>query len=487
MTRAVLAVILGSRATFPAALVAEGRGLILDQLRALDVEAVVLEEPTTRMGAVGGYRDALACADLFRRNADRIDGILVTLPNFGDETSVAEAIRQSGLRVPILVHAFPDDLEQLTLARRRDAFCGKISVCNNLHQYGYPFSLTSLHTVRPDSGSFATDLVRFVAVCRVVKGLRGARLGMVGTRPDAFKTVRFSERLLEMAGISVSVIDLSDVRGLMDGLPSDDPRLAAKSEQFHAYADLGRLPAASVERMVRFSTVLDRWIDENGLQGTAIQCWTSLQTTFGFSPCGVMSMMSDRLLPSACEADVPGLLSMYALQLASGQPSVIADWNNNYGDNPDKAVFWHCGNWPRSYMPDTAIDQHPILAPNFGADNTWGAVHGRASEGPMTFLRLTTDDRHGCIRGIVGEGAITADQLETWGTRAVVEIPGLQGLLAYICREGFEHHVAMTNACVAAPVGEALETYLGWDVHWHPGGEAMADRTHTRYSPAPVG
>ena len=466
MTRATVGVILGSRATFPAGLVAEGRGQVLDRLAALDIEPVILEDSTTRMGAVGSYADALACADLFRRAA-RIDGILVTLPNFGDETSVAEAIRQSGLRVPILVHAFSDDLDQLTLARRRDSFCGKISVCNNLNQYGLPFSLTTLHTVGPDTASFTEDLVRFLAVCRVVNGLRGARLGMVGTRPDAFKTVRFSERLLEAAGISVSVIDLSDILGQMDRLASDDPRLTRKMDEFGSFVNLDTLPDASVDRMVRFGTVIDGWMDENGLDGTAIQCWTSLQTNVGFSACGVMSMLSDRMLPSACEADVPGLLSMYALQLAADKPSVVADWNNNYGDEPDKVVLWHCGNWAASYMPGAVIDQHPILAAGFGQDNTWGAMHGRTPEGPITFARVRTDDLKGRICAYVGDGKMTADPLDTWGTRAVVEIPGLQRLLAYICREGFEHHVAMTASSVAGAVGEAMETYLGWDVYRH--------------------
>jgi L-fucose isomerase-like protein len=88
------------------------------------------------------------------------------------------------------VQAYPDDLDGFTVERRRDSWCGKISVCNNLRQYGYPFSLTSDHTVHPDSEQFRTDLTKFVGVCRVVKGLRRARLGAIGARPNAFNTVR---------------------------------------------------------------------------------------------------------------------------------------------------------------------------------------------------------------------------------------------------------------------------------------------------------
>ena len=203
--RPVLGVIVGNRNFFPDALVSEGRAIILELLRELGIDVVIVDEKQTNLGAVETWQDAQVCGELFRRNADRIDGILVTLPNFGDEGGVSDTVRLSGLRVPILVHAFPDDVGQFTLQRRRDSFCGKISACNNLTQYGYPLSLTARHTVDPQSESFRSDLGRFIATCRVVKGLRTARLGMVGTRPSAFRTVRFSEKLLEASGISVSM------------------------------------------------------------------------------------------------------------------------------------------------------------------------------------------------------------------------------------------------------------------------------------------
>ena len=137
------------------------------------------------------------------------------MPNFGDEKGVADTIRLSGLNVPILVQAYPDDLKQLSVERRRDAFCGKISVCNDLRQYGYAFTLTRRHTVLPLSDSFRADLDSFVGVCKVVKGLRGARLGAVGARPDAFKTVRFSEKLLEC--VRHQRVDHRPVRDLRTG------------------------------------------------------------------------------------------------------------------------------------------------------------------------------------------------------------------------------------------------------------------------------
>ena len=111
----------------------------------------------------------------------------------------------------MLVQACDDDLDKLDVANRRDAFCGKLSVCNNLYQYGIPFTNTSLHTYPIDSQHFAKDLGFFARVCRVVKGLRSARIGAIGARPAAFQTVRFSEKILQAAGITVIPVDLSEI------------------------------------------------------------------------------------------------------------------------------------------------------------------------------------------------------------------------------------------------------------------------------------
>ena len=132
-------------------------------------------------------------ADLFRAHRDEIDGVLVTPPNFGDERGTSNTLRFAELGVPVLVQAFPDDPAKMDLQWRRDSFCGKMSLCNNLRQYGIPFTLTALHTVDPESESFRQDLRKFAAVCRVARGMRRARFGMLGARPVAFNTVRFSE------------------------------------------------------------------------------------------------------------------------------------------------------------------------------------------------------------------------------------------------------------------------------------------------------
>ena len=467
--KATLAVIIGNRDFFPDELVTEARKDILALLDERGIEAVLLDETATKLGGVETWGDAQKCAALFKSKQDKIDGILIILPNFGDEKGIADTIKLCGLQVPILVQAYPDDLNQFNLERRRDAFCGKISVCNNLRQYGYPFSVTDLHTVYPTANSFKSDLEKFVGVCRVVKGLKNARLGAIGARPNAFNTVRFSEKLLQSYGISVSTIDLSEVFGAAGKLADDGGRVKERLEAINDYVPTEGVPSPALVKMAKLGVVIDDWMAANGLNATAIQCWNSIQQNYGVNACTLMSMMSEKLMPSACEVDITGVASMYALQLASSKPSALVDWNNNYADDPDKCVLFHCGNWAKSFLAEPKMAYADVLGTTLGPENTYGAIAGRVPAGPMSYARITTDDINGCLRTYVGDAAFTDDPLDTFGGRAVVRVPGLQKLLKHICKNGFEHHVAMNPSHTAAILAEAFETYFGWQVYEHEG------------------
>ena len=467
MAKTTLGVIIGNRDFFPDVLVSEARRDILQLFQKLDIEPVILAEDTTKLGAVETWEHAKRCSDLFRRHQDRIQGVLVSLPNFGDEKGVADTLKLAGLNAPVLVQAYPDDLDQLTVERRRDAFCGKISVCNNLRQYGISYSLTENHTVLPLSDEFRADLKGFIAQCRLVNSMRRARIGAVGARPNAFNTTRYSEKILQSAGISVSTMDLSDLFGRANRISDGDDRVRGRIDEICGYAAAAQVPGSSLSRMAKLAVALLEWMDQNDLHASAIQCWSSMQQNFGVNVCTIMSMMSDRLMPSACEVDIAGVVGMYALQLASGLPSALVDWNNNYGGDRNKCVFFHCGNWAKSFLPDIKIGTAPILGTTLGEENTYGAVAGRTPAGPVTFGRVSTDDVNGNIRAYVGEGLFTNDSLATFGSRAVVEVPNLPKLMRYICRNGFEHHAAMTGAHCASVMTEAFQTYLGWPVYQH--------------------
>ncbi len=462
-----LGVIIGNRDFFPDKLVAEARTEILDLFKQLNITPIMLSDADSKLGGVETFAEAQKCAALFKKHADEIDGILVVLPNFGDEKGVAETIKLSGLTVPVLIQGYPDDLGKMDVVNRRDAWCGKISVCNNLYQYGIKYSLTTKHVVSPKDESFITDLKNFTATCRVVNGLRKVRIGAVGARPTAFNTVRYSEKLLQRNGISVTTVDLSEILGNANKLTADDKAVKEKLEKIHAYTNTGLTPPDKLVQIAKLDVVLANFMEENSLDATAIQCWTSIQKNYGCNVCTSMSMMSENMLPSACEVDVTGTLSMYAMQLASGSPSALVDWNNNYADDDTKCVLFHCGNWAKSFLPDISISTAPILGTSVGTENTYGALDGRTPAMPLTYGRISTDDCKGIIKAYVGEGELTNDALNTFGNRAVAQINNLQGLMNHVCRNGFEHHVVMNASKTAGVLKEAFENYLGWETYEH--------------------
>jgi L-fucose isomerase-like protein len=460
-------VIVGNRGFFPDHLAKSGREEIIAALRNAGHEPIVLGPEDSKYGAVETRDEAKKCAALFRANSDKIDGVVVTLPNFGDERAVAETLRMAGLNVPVLIQATPDNASKMLIADRRDSFCGKMSVCNNLTQYGIPYSLTTKHTEAVDSDLFRQDLEWFGGVCRVANGLRKMRVGAIGARPAAFNTVRYSEKLLESAGIDVETVDLSEIMGRIGRLADNDDRVQQKIAAIKGYVQTGNTPEHALIKMAKLAAVVEGWMAETDVTVSAVQCWTAIETYYGVVPCTVMSMMSDRLMPAACEVDVCGVVAMYALALASGTPSALLDWNNNYGDDPDKAVCFHCSNLPKHFFKDVRMDFQEIIAGTVGKDNTFGTCVGRVKAGPMTFARFSTDDRNGRITGYVGEGTFTDDPLETFGGAGVVHIPRMQSLLRYICENGFEHHVAANFSTTAGMVNEAASRYLGWQMHWH--------------------
>jgi L-fucose isomerase-like protein len=463
-------VIVTSRNIFPAQLAAAGSKRIVEKLKGMNFGCVILGEQAAPNGAVETYRDAKKCAQLFKENRDNIDGIIVILPNFGDEQAVVQAIDMSEIDVPVLIQACDEDSTDLALDKRRDSFCGKLSVCNNLYQYGIRFTNTRLHTCAIESDAFTEDLEGFAGICRVVNGLRKARIGAIGARPEAFHTVRFSEKLLQACGITVVCVDLSEIFAAANSREDNDRRVVEKVEAIRAYGMIpADVPAQNVLKQAKFSLAVDEWMQENELVASAIQCWSSVQQNYGCAACLSMSMMGENGRPSACEMDVAGTVSMYALNLASGgSPSGFVDWNNNYEQQRDKCVVTHCSNYPKSFMGGKVeISNLDILGEALGRGNCFGAIKGRIAPGDMTYARISTDDTRGRIKAYVGRGKFTNDPVKCDGGVGVCEVPRLQELLDFLCQNGFEHHVAMSRSGCAEVLEEALGKYLGWDVYHH--------------------
>ncbi len=468
--------IVGTRNIFNGALAQNARKELLAALDGLGIQYVIPPETATRNGAIETVKDAALCAELFRKERDGIDGVVVVLPNFGDELGVVETLLRSKLDVPVLVQASDDENDKVDLKSRRDAFCGKLSVCNNLYQNGIPFSDTSSHTCSISSPEFAEDLKRFAALCRTVKGLRTLRVGQIGTRPAAFRTVRYSEKLLQATGITVEPVDMSEIFAAAEKISASDPALKGKLSAIGAYGKIvSGIAPSLVEKQARFGLAVERWMDANDLDASAIQCWDSILDNYGCASCLSMSMMGEGGRPSACETDIAGAVSMYALLLSGGTIPGFLDWNNNFSGDANKCVCTHCSNYPKSFMgSELEIGNLDVLSTVRDPARCFGAIKGHVAAGPMTFFRISTDDTVGRIKAYVGEGAFTDDEYGMNGGIAVCEVPRLRKLLATLCANGFEHHVAMARGNFASVLAEATGKYLGWTVYDHTGGSVDA-------------
>lgn len=468
--RMCFGIIIGTRAYFNSELAKDVRKQLLKTLADEGYDYVILPEDATPTGSssIETREDGLKCAELFRQNRDRIDGIIVSLPNFGFEIGIINAISVADLNVPVLVQACDDENDKVDLDSRRDAFCGKISVCNNLYQYGIPFTDTTLHTYSIYSELLAKDINKFAGICRVVNGLRHARIGAIGARPAGFQTVRASEKLLQKSGITVVPVDLSEILGAARKIEDTDAELLKKLEEIKCYAAVPKEYSDKLVLQAKFGVAVERWIEANQIDAVAVQCWDSLEQNYGCAACVTMSMLGEKLLPAACEVDIAGAVSMYALTLAAQGQSALLDWNNNFAEDRNKCVCTHCGNFPKSFVRnDLKLGTRGVLGRTLGKVNTFGAVYGKVTKGDFTFFRISTDDTKGAIKAYLGTGEITDDPYGMDGCIAVTKVNNLQTLMKYICKNGFEHHVAMVRNDVKEILNEAIEDYLGWNLYVH--------------------
>ena len=468
--RMCFGIIIGTRAYFNSELAKDVRKQLLRTLADEGYDYVILPEDATPTGSssIETREDGLKCAELFRQNRDRIDGIIVSLPNFGFEIGIINAISVADLNVPILVQACDDENDKVDLDSRRDAFCGKISVCNNLYQYGIPFTDTTLHTYSIYSELLAKDINKFAGICRVVNGLRHARVGAIGARPAGFQTVRASEKLLQKSGITVVPVDLSEILGAARKIEDTDVELLKKLEEIKCYAVVPKEYNDKLVLQAKFGVAVERWIEANQIDAVAVQCWDSLEQNYGCAACVTMRMLGEKLLPAACEVDIAGAVSMYALTLAAQGQSALLDWNNNFAEDRNKCVCTHCGNFPKSFVRnDLKLGTLGVLGRTLGKVNTFGAVYGKVTKGDFTFFRISTDDTKGVIKAYLGTGEITDDPYGMDGCIAVTKVDNLQILMKHICKNGFEHHVAMVRNDVKDILNEAIEGYLGWNLYVH--------------------
>jgi L-fucose isomerase-like protein len=463
MNKTSFALFFGNRGFFPASLIASARDEMKRELNALGHEVLMLDTEATRYGAVETPQEGKVYANFLRANRGKFGGVIVSLPNFGDETGAVAALQEAG--VPIWIQAYPDEYDKMSPSLRRDSFCGKISIMDVFRQYGVKFTALQPHTVKPGSESFKANVDEFDRICQVVGGVKGMVVGAIGARTTPFKTVRIDEVALQRHGITIETFDLSDIFLRMKAVKSQETAYSDKAKVLRDNSSWDGVPDRAFDNLVRLGVTLDFLAKEARLDAMAIRCWTEMQMQMGISPCVTMGILNETGLASACEVDLGNAVVMRALHLASYEPVGLLDWNNNYGDEDDKCILFHCGPMPSSLMDGRGrIADHAILANALGEGNSYGCNMGRIKPMQFTFGSLMTTE--GRVKMYLGEGRFTLDPIPDnyFGVAGVAEIRNLQDVLLHIGINGHRHHVSITPGYVQAPLRQALESYLDFEV-----------------------
>ena len=456
-----LALLVANRGFFPSSVIKSAYDEMKAAFLKAGVECLTIDEGLIKYDAVETTQEGSIFAGFLKEHRGEYDGLVICLPNFGDENGIKAAIKDCD--VPILLQAYPDKLGMMDFEHRRDAFCGKLALTSVLKQMGIQYTSFTPFTVHPSSVEFAEHLKKFSGICRIVKRMKKMRLGAIGARTSAFKSVRYDEVALERHGIDVEAYDLSAVFARMKKYNGTDIPVQEWIASLKATADFKNVPKDRDLVMGRFAAALSDIIREDSLDAVAIRCWSELQTELGITPCAVMGILNQSGIPAVCEMDVTNAISMLGLALASERSSGCLDFNNNYENDDNKCILFHCGPLPMELMQGPGvIEEHKMLSKTFGQGCSWGLNVGKVRPGEVTFASVRTEAGEICF--YTDKGQITEDTVDKdfFGIHAVLETKDLQNKLLRISENGFRHHVTITSGDVVDILAEAFTKYLGY-------------------------
>ncbi len=462
MKKQTFALYFGNRGFMPAELIEGARADMIKAVTDAGYDYIAMDKDATRYGAVETRDEGRAYAKWLKSHEGEYDGVILCMPIFVDENGAIAALADAG--VPILMQAYPDEIGKMDFKHRRDAYCGKFSVTDVFEQYRVPYTVFAPHVVHPLSDTFAQNLHDFAAVCRVVKGMKRFTIGCIGARTTAFKTVRFDELAMQRHGINVECFDLSELFEFVRAKSDSDEKVIAKIAALEKYTDFTNVPADKKCMLAKISVVIDEYIEAYHLDAIALRCWNEMETYLRVCPCVLLSELNDRGIVASCEIDMCSAITMRALSLATESPAACLDWNNNYGDDPDKVILFHCGSTAQKLMAAKGTVTSHKMFDKGDPGSGWGTNEGRIAAFPMTFSNCKTED--GKITIYVSEGEFTADPIEKefFGCGGVAKIDGLQKKLLRLARGGFKHHTTVANGHVKLVLEEAFKYYLGYDL-----------------------
>ncbi|MBN1343611.1 MAG: L-fucose/L-arabinose isomerase family protein [Phycisphaerae bacterium] len=456
-----LGLIPANRGFFSDKLAAKMRGQTIKALEAGGAEVVAPDTSMTKVGCVETLDEAEKVGKMFRQAG--VDGIVIGAMNFGDEQGVAYTLRHAGLNVPILVFGCQEEGPLRPKLDRRDSFCGLLSIGDALRQIDVKYTVAQAPICYPTDASFKKDVAWFLGVCRVVQGVRSARYGQVGTRPEAFWTCRMDERQLQRIGVTTVTMDFSEVVTTVSKMKTDAAVKKIVSEMKRGI-DTRSIPEKRLVTMAKFELAMERFVEEEKLDGLAIQCWLNVQDTLEISTCAAMGRLGERGIPCACEVDVLGTLTMHSLILAGESPAALADWNNLHHKDPEVVNLWHCGVYPASFAcTKPKMGTHAILSTVRSPEVCTGCVAFEVKPGPLTVARVAQCEEGG-YKAVVAQGQVVRTNEKTFGAYAWTRLKNLPRLYRDVLMRHFPHHAGISRGHCGNVLWEAWGNYLGFDV-----------------------
>ena len=419
------------------------------------VQIIVPDERLTKGGCVRDDGEAEKAINLFKEKG--IEGLIIGTMTFGDEVSalsVASAFRDK----PILLFGTKEGAFTADGNRRSDSFCGTLSISSGLHRRQIPFLFAGI--VFPEEAAFQESIKNFTRVCAITSGFIGAKIGLVGPRPERFETCIFSEDLLmRKFRQRVVPVDLADI---MSRASAQNDTVAIKKivKTMKTQADLSAVSHSTVKGIAGFEYALSEFAEEKGLSAMGLQCWTAMQSVYGISPCYAMGRLTDRGIMTSCEVDIYGALTMllqYLVSLGETVPHFI-DWTIKHQQKENVFLAWHCGNAPPSLAcqpGSVTIKYHSILGPSLGIDRSMGTGEFQIAPGAVTLSRLQEHD--GRFKMLVAKGKVARSPQKLRGSWSWVEVPDLDKLYNVLVKEGFTHHASLIHGDYSRAIISACE------------------------------
>ncbi len=427
-----------------------------------DVEFVVPDETLTQGGVVRNDSDADKVTELFRREG--VQGIVIGAMTFGDEVA-AVAVAQNLPGLPVLLFGTKEGDFLPDGGRRSDAFCGTLSLSSGLYRRHIPFAFAGI--LFPEEPIFTEELNRFASTCNTVTHFLGARVALVGPRPERFETCACDEvAMIENFRQRLVPVALPAVFHAARALADDDPDVQAIAGDIRGDLDTSQVADASVLRLAKLERALVNLAQAKGVTAMGMQCWDTIQADYGVTPCLAMARLTEQGIMTACEVDVYGALTMLAQYEASRRTTVphFIDWTIQHQELENVFFAWHCGNAPTCLSAPgcrVRMREHSILSGGFTGTAAEGTAEFQVKGGTVTLSRLVEYDNQ--FKMLITKGEVVPDDRDLRGSWSWVRVDDLESLYRTLVTEGFIHHASMIHGDYTAELAQFCQ-FVGIEV-----------------------